>query len=280
MLDSRRESHERMKPGGQRAPTAHRDTFVRDRLPSPELWPDLPGLEALGYPERLNAAEVLLDSWVAKGSGDRVGIRFDGGHWTYRELMERANRIANVLVKQLELQPGNRVLLRGPNTPMMVACWFAVLKAGGVCVATMPLLRAREIGAIVDTAAISLALCDARVHADLVRARDEFGGLERIVLFQTEDTDGLEAMMSMASPTFDNVQTAADDPALVAFTSGTTGKPKGTVHFHRDILAVCDTYGRHVLRLTPNDLCCGSPPLAFTFGLGGLVLFPMRVGAA
>ncbi len=259
---------------------AHWDTFVRERLPARELWPELPGLEALGYPARLNAAEALLDSWVATGAGDRVALRFDGGQWTYRQLMERANRIANVLVSRLDLRPGNRVLLRGPNTPMMVACWFAVLKAGGICVATMPLLRAREIGAIVDTAAISLALCDVRVHADCLRARDEFGGIDRIVLFQTEDPDGLEAMMSQASPAFDNVQTASDDPALIAFTSGTTGKPKGTVHFHRDILAICDTYGRHVLRLTPDDVCCGSPPLAFTFGLGGLVLFPMRVGAS
>jgi 2-aminobenzoate-CoA ligase len=272
----------RLVSGGppQGAPTAHRDTFARDRLPPPELWPALPGIEALGYPARLNAAEPLLDGWVAAGQGDRTALLFDGGRWTYRELMERSNRIANVLVHDLGLQPGNRVLLRGANTPMLVAAWFAVLKAGGICVATMPLLRSREIGAIADVAAISLALCDARVAEDCGRARDEFGGLERIVEFHSEDSDGLESRMDRASPTFAPVATAADDVALIAFTSGTTGRPKGTVHFHRDLLAICDTYARHILCLTPEDVCCGSPPLAFTFGLGGLVLFPLRVGAA
>jgi 2-aminobenzoate-CoA ligase len=263
-----------------RAPSAHRDTFAIDRLPPAELWPELPGIEQLGYPARMNAASVLVDDWVRAGQGDRTALLFDGGSWSYRELMERSNRIANVLVSALELQPGNRVLLRGANTPMMVAAWFGVLKAGGICVATMPLLRAREIGAIADVAAISLALCDTRVAEDCRRARDEQGGLQRIVEFHSEDPGGLESLMAGASATFDPVRTAAEDVALIAFTSGTTGRPKGTVHFHRDLLAICDTYGKHVVRLTPADLCCGSPPLAFTFGLGGLVLFPMRVGAA
>jgi 2-aminobenzoate-CoA ligase len=281
MLESRQSTGTRTThPSEERAPSAQTDSYVRDRLPPQSLWPDLPELEALGYPPRLNAAATLLDAWVANGEGDRIALRFDGGKWTYRELMERANRIANVLVHELDVQPGNRVLLRGPNTPMLVASWFAVLKAGAVCVATMPLLRAREIAAIVDTAAISLALCDSRVRADCDRAQAEFGRLERIVPFQSEDSDGLEARMSRASPVFETVATAADDVALIAFTSGTTGKPKGTVHFHRDILAICDTYARHVLRLTPDDICCGSPPIAFTFGLGGLVLFPMRIGAS
>ena len=265
-------------PEGERAPSAHVDTFARDRLPPAELWPDLPGLAALGYPARLNCAAALLDAWVARGEGERTALLFDGGRWSYRELMERSNRIANVLVRDLALQPGGRVLLRGPNSPMMVAAWFAVLKAGGICVATMPLLRSREIGAVAEAAAISLALCDARVADDCIRSRDEFGLPARIVEFHSEDPGGLESLMARASAVFTPVATAADDVALIAFTSGTTGRPKGTIHFHRDVLAICDTYARRVLRLTPDDVCCGSPPLAFTFGLGGLVLFPMRVG--
>jgi 2-aminobenzoate-CoA ligase len=266
--------------GAEQAPSAHVDSFARDRLPPRHLWPAMPGLEALGYPPRLNAAAALLDDRVAAGDGERTALIFPSGRWSYRELMERSNRIASVLVHELELRPGNRVLLRGPNTPMLVAAWFGVLKAGGICVATMPLLRAREIGAVVETAAVSLALCDSRVVEDCARSREECGLPERIVAFQSEDPGGLEARMAAASPAFEPVPTAADDVALIAFTSGTTGRPKGTMHFHRDVLAVCDTYARHVLRLTPDDLCCGSPPLAFTFGLGGLVLFPMRVGAA
>ncbi|MGI8843148.1 MAG: AMP-binding protein [Gemmatimonadaceae bacterium] len=262
------------------APSAHVDTFARDRLPPRALWPAMPGVESLGYPARLNVADTLLDEWVVRGLGDRPALHFAGGRWSYRELRERANRIANVLVDDLGVRPGHRVLLRGPNTPMMIASWFAVLKAGGICVATMPLLRAREIGAIAETAAVALALCDTRVADDCERARDQFGLLERIVHFQSEDADGLEAMMSRKPSTFSSVPTAAEDIALIAFTSGTTGKPKGTLHFHRDLLAICDTYSRYVLRLTPSDITCGSPPVAFTFGLGGLVLFPMRVGAS
>ncbi|HUF30497.1 MAG TPA: AMP-binding protein [Gemmatimonadaceae bacterium] len=270
----------RQTASAPRAPSAHVDTFARDRLPPPELWPAMPGVQALGYGDRLNVADLLLDEWVARGLGDRAALHFPGGRWSFRDLMERSNRIANVLVDELEVRPGHRVLLRGPNTPMMIASWFAVLKAGGICVATMPLLRPREIGAIADAAAVSLALCDARVADDCERARDQFGSFERIVRFQSEDADGLEAMISRKPATFHPVATAADDVALIAFTSGTTGRPKGTLHFHRDLLAICDTYARHVLRLTPDDITCGSPPVAFTFGLGGLVLFPMRVGAS
>ena len=263
-----------------RSVSAHVDTFARDRLPPRSMWPAMPGVESLGYPARINVADVLLDEWVARGQGDCTALHFAGGRWSYRELMERANRIANVLAQDLGMRPGQRVLLRGPNSPMMIASWFAVLKAGGICVATMPLLRAREIGAIAETAAIATALCDARVAEDCERAREQSGWLERIVHFQSEDADGLEAMMSRHPVTFSSVPTAADDIALIAFTSGTTGKPKGTLHFHRDLLAICDTYSRHVLHLTPDDITCGSPPVAFTFGLGGLVLFPMRVGAS
>jgi 2-aminobenzoate-CoA ligase len=266
--------------GAEQAPSAHVDPFARERLPRRDLWPELPGLEALGYPGRLNAAAVLLDDWVAAGHGERTALVFDGGRWSYRDLMERSNRIAGVLVRELELRPGNRVLLRGPNTPMLVAAWYGVLKAGGICVATMPLLRAREIGAVVEAAAIDLALCDARVADDCVRSRRECGGPARIVEFHSDDPGGLESRMARAPAVFDPVRTASDDVALIAFTSGTTGRPKGTVHFHRDLLAICDTYARQVLRLTPDDVCCGSPPIAFTFGLGGLVLFPMRIGAA
>jgi 2-aminobenzoate-CoA ligase len=271
-------------------PTAHLDTFVLDHLPPRDLWPDLrfDGVpELASYPERVNCAVELLDRNVAAGGGDRIAFHFPGGAWTYAELLERANRIARVLVEDLGVVPGGRVLLRGPNNAMMAACWFAVLKAGGVVVCTMPLLRPREIAYTADKAHITLALTDTRFAADceegMRRTREgaERAGV-RIIHFGTDGSDArsLEAMMAGKPSTFANCDTAADDPALVAFTSGTTGLGKGTVHFHRDVLAVCDCWPRHVLRPTPDDVFCGSPPFAFTFGLGALVLFPMRIGAS
>ncbi|HEV3050344.1 MAG TPA: benzoate-CoA ligase family protein [Longimicrobium sp.] len=264
-------------------PTAHVDTFARDHLPPPELLPviDLSGLPGeLDYPPRLNCAVELLDRMAEAGHADRTAFVWDGGRWTYRDVVERSNRIAAVLRDQLGLVPGNRVLLRGFNSPMMAACWFGVLKAGGIVVATMPLLRPRELATVAEKAQIRIALTDHRLAAELDEARGMAPVLERIVAWGTEDEGGLDAMMAAAPAEFEAVDTAADDVALIAFTSGTTGEPKGALHFHRDILAVCDTFGRHVLQPSPDDLFCGSPPLAFTFGLGGLVLFPMRVGAA
>jgi 2-aminobenzoate-CoA ligase len=261
-------------------------------LPPPELQPhvDWSGVPELAYPARLNAAGPLLDDWIGKSRGDRPALRYFSGDWSYRRLFETANRIANVLVHDLGLVPGGRVLLRGANQPMLVACWFAVLKAGGVAVTTMPLLRAREISDIVDQARITLAITDARVAADLEAAMAGREGA-RVVQFGSDESRRrdagaqapaciLEALMAGRPESFTTVATAADDPAIIAFTSGTTGRSKGTVHTHRDLLAVTDTYGRYVLKPDADDIFIGSPPIAFTYALGGLVLFPMRFGAS
>jgi 2-aminobenzoate-CoA ligase len=265
-------------PNAPAGTSAHVDRFCRDQLPPAELWPqlsfDLPELE---YPPQLNCATELLDRTVERGSGDRTAFLFPGGRWTYRDLLEMSNRIAHVLVEDLGVVPGNRVLLRGPNTPMMVACWFGIVKAGAVVVCTMPLLRVRELTYIAEKAEISLALCDTRFAAECESA---FSNRGRTVHFATNDVGSLEAMMVGKPATFTNRDTAADDTVLIAFTSGTTGNAKGTMHFHRDVMAICDCFPKSVAKMTPDDICCGSPPFAFTFGLGALVLFPMRVGAA
>jgi 2-aminobenzoate-CoA ligase len=263
--------------------SAHLDTFARDHLPPPELWPvlDYTGLPELAYPPRLNCAAELLDRRVESGHGDRTAILAPGTRWSYRELLETADRIAGVLQGDLGLVPGNRVLLRGPNNPMMAACWLAVLKAGGICVATMPLLRQRELAYVAQRAQARFALVDARLAGDLEAAAASTPTLERVVRFGSPDEAGsLEGLMRGRPAAFSNVDTAADDVALIAFTSGTTGQPKGAMHTHRDVLAASDCFPAHVLRPTPDDVFCGSPPLAFTFGLGGLLLFPLRTGAA
>ncbi|HKG92379.1 MAG TPA: AMP-binding protein [Gemmatimonadaceae bacterium] len=275
-------------------PTGYVDTFARDMLPPRELWPEmrydaLPELAA--YPARMNCAAELLDRVVESGRGERTVFHFPGGRWSYRHLLETANRIAHVLVDDLGLVTGGRVLLRGPNNPMMAACWFAVLKAGGVVVCTMPLLRTRELTFIADKARVSLALTDVRIAADCeqaMRAASDGSPREgaRVVTFGDGSPRGgapdgtLEALMRGKPAAFGNRDTAADDVALIAFTSGTTGQGKGTIHFHRDVLAICDCFPPHVLRAHEDDVFCGSPPFAFTFGLGGIVLFPMRVGAS
>lgn len=271
--------------------TGHVDTFCADRLPPRELWPvrDWTGIPELAYPERLNAAARLLDRMVESGNGDRPVFRFPDGTWTYRELMETANRIAHVLVDDFGLVPGNRVLLRAPNNPMLAACWFAVLKAGGVVVCTMPLLREREIRYLADKAEIKLALTDTRIAAeceDGFRTRKDGSarGGARVVHFTNGVGEGaqpesLESLMRDKPVTFENCDTAAEDIAIIAFTSGTTGEGKGTMHSHRDIMAITDCFPRYVLKPSADDLFCGSPPLAFTYALGGLLLFPMRFGA-
>ena len=268
-------------------PTGHVDTFCRDNLPPRELWPvmDFGTLPELDYPSRLNCATELLDRMVEAGHGDRTVFIFPGGRWTYRDLLEMSNRIAHVLVDDLGVVPGNRVLLRGPNNPMMVACWFAIVKAGAVVVCTMPLLRVRELSYIADKARISLALTDERFAAECEQAMQTTASGEpregaRTVRFSSNAPGSLEAMMVGKPTTFANRDTAADDTVLIAFTSGTTGKAKGTMHFHRDVMAICDCFPKSTAKLSPDDVCCGSPPFAFTFGLGALVLFPMRVGAA
>ena len=263
------------------ADTAHVDTFARDNLPPEDQWPAfLFTRPEFQYPERLNCAAAFLDRWVDEGRGDEPCLISPAETLTYRALQERVNRICNVLVHKLGFVPGNRVLLRSANNPMMVAAYLAVLKAGGVVVATMPLLRAKEIAYPLKKAKITIALCDHRLAEEMERARTMAPDLQHVVYWGSGKPDGLEALIAEASPDFTAVDTAADDVCLIGFTSGTTGEPKGTMHFHRDMLAICDGYARNVLRPEASDRFIGSPPLAFTFGLGGIVLFPMRVGAS
>ncbi|MDP1532112.1 MAG: AMP-binding protein, partial [Rubrivivax sp.] len=261
-------------------PSAHLDTFTIDRLPAPadmpELLFDLPSLQ---FPPRLNCASELLDRWVERGQGGRLCIQGHDRRWTYAELQAHANRIARVLVDELGLVPGNRVLLRGANSPWLAACWFGVVKAGGVAVGSMPMLRARELRGLIAKAEISHALCDARLADELAAAAADSPALKHMLHFNGGGAAGsLEARAASKPAAFTNVDTAATDPVLIAFTSGTTGVPKGTVHFHRDLMAACACWPQHVLRATADDVFIGSPPLAFTFGLGGLLLFPLAVG--
>jgi 2-aminobenzoate-CoA ligase len=271
-----------MRAGGTpgQSHSAFIDRFALDRLPPRATWPELISeLPELSYPVRLNAAKILLDDRVAAGDGARRCLLDDHTAWSYAELRDRVDRIAQVLRGE-GVVPGNRVLLRAPNNPMLVAQWFAVLKLGAIVVTTMPLLRPRELVQVIAKGRIGHAICDARLEADLRTAQAQAPVLRHILIAHSDAADGLEARMAAAPGHLEAVDTAADDLALIAFTSGTTGEPKGCMHFHRDILAITDTFSRHVLRPSPDDLFCGSPPLAFTFGLGGLVIFPLRVGAA
>jgi 2-aminobenzoate-CoA ligase len=259
------------------SPSAHEDTFCRDNLPPLRQWPLL-DLGSLDYGERLNCATELLDATTDRLGPDRPCLRSpDGTVWTYGELRAYANRIAAVLVDDLGLVPGNRVLLRGYNDPWLVACWFGVLKAGGVAVTTMPLLRAGEIATMAEMCRPAVALCDHRLLEDLQRAAVP---ALTTVAFGGDGPDDLCVRAAAKPAEFHDVDTAADDVALLAFTSGTTGRPKATMHFHRDVLAIADTFSAHVLRPEPDDVFTGSPPIGFTFGLGALVVFPLRAGAS
>jgi 2-aminobenzoate-CoA ligase len=255
------------------------DTFANDNLPPREEWPDLVfDLPELRYPERLNAAKALLDDMTKGESANSPCVHGEHGVWSYRDLLEKANRIARVLTEDMGLVSGNRVLLRAPNTPMLIASWFGVLKAGGIVVATMPLLRAGELATIIEKAQISHALTDARLVEELETARQDAPVLSNVMTFGPGGE--LEERMEAKPPEFETVETAAEDVALIAPTSGTTGEPKGCMHFHRDILAVCDTFARYLLDPQPDEIFTCTAPLAFTFGLGGLILFPMRFGAS
>ena len=220
---------------------------------------------------------MLIDDAVAEGHGERIALYSEKEHWTYAQLLERANRIANVLVNHLGVVPGNRVLLRGPNNPMLVASWLAVMKAGAIAVTTMPLLRAQELCVIAERAQIDHAICDARLVGELEQAAALGGKLAHIVRYGDSE---LEVLMSQQSAAFDNVDTARDDVCLLAFTSGTTGIPKATMHFHRDVLAMREVVAGHLLETAPDDIYVGSPPLGFTFGLGALLVFPLGKRAA
>lgn len=256
--------------------TGHVDTFSRDRLPPRDQWPVFVGLDDLGYPDRLNAAVELLDRTVERLGPDRPAIRGEGPAFTYRELQVQVNRAANVL-EALGVQAGNRVLLRGPNNPWLAVAWLAVLRVGGVVVTTMPLLRAGELEKVVDIAEVQFALVDHRFTEEW-ELLTTFAG--RTVVYGGDSSDDLLARMQSAGDEHQACDTAADDVALLAFTSGTTGKPKSTMHFHRDILVIADTFSAHIVKPTPDDVFAGSPPFAFTFGLGGLLIFPLRVGAS
>ena len=269
-------------PGG---PSAHIDTFAADNLPPKEQWPEfdfdsLPILQS--YPDRMNAGVELLDHMCDTGHGDSPVLHYEDITWTYAELRDIADRIAKVLVEDHGLVPGNRVLLRAANNPMLVACWCAVLKAGGICVTTMQLLRARELVYIVEKAEIRHVLCDQSLAEAMEETRQRKPELAEILYFTaTGNGDAsLDAAIAEKTAGFANCDTAADDTALIAFTSGTTGTPKATMHFHRDVIAMCDCFPRSFNMSEPHDIFTGTPPLAFTFGLGGLTCFPMRFGAS
>ncbi|WP_405487851.1 AMP-binding protein [Streptomyces sp. NBC_00096] len=260
-------------------PSAHRDTFARDHLPPAHAWPqllfELPGL---AYPDRLNCGVELLDATIDRLGPARPAFRgADGTVWTYGELHARVDRLAHVLTADLGVVPGNRVLLRGPTGPWLAACWLAVMKAGAVAVTVLAQQRAQELATVCSMARVSHALCHAEVVDDLVKA--QVPGL-RITAYGGGAPDDLLRLAEAHPEPFPAVETSADDVALIAFTSGTTGRPKGCMHFHRDLLAVADTFSREVLRPRPEDVFAGSPPLGFTFGLGGLVVFPLRAGAS
>jgi 2-aminobenzoate-CoA ligase len=271
-------------PGG--IPSAHADPFIGTQLPPRELWPhfDYSAPHLRGYPDRLNASVALLDAAIDAGAGDKPAFFYEDVTWSYRHLFDRVQRIARVLVEQFSVIPGTRVLLRSPNTPMVAACWLAVARVGGVIVNTMPLLRSRELSFILDKAQVRLALCEIGVAEDLAAAAAQSPVLERVSYF-TATCDGSRADADLdhrvaATPTgAGSVATAADDVALVSFTSGTTGNPKGAAHFHRDLLAVTDCWPR-VYTVGRNEVVVGSPTLAFTYGLAASLLYPLRYHAS
>ncbi len=255
--------------------SGHVDTFCRDHLPPHDQWPELIfELDDVQYPPRLNCVTELLDRTIDVHGGDRVCLLTPSGEtWTYAQVRAQVDRVARVLVQRHGIVAGNRILLRGPNNPWVVICWLATLRVGAVAVTTMPLLRASELTTIAGIARIDLAIYDDRFGDELDRA--DLGNAAKVGYAELEAAAGNES-----DDPFPSADTAADDVALLAFTSGTTGRPKATMHFHRDVLAIADTVGKHVFRIVADDVVTGTPPLAFTFGLGGLLVFPMRVGAS
>lgn len=262
-------------------PSGHIDTFTRDRLPAAADWPEML-MERFQYPDYINAAVELTDRMVEKGFGDHTALIGNGRMRTYKELSDWTNRIAHVLVEDYGVKPGNRVLIRSANNPAMVACWLAATKAGAVVVNTMPMLRAGELAQIVDRGEISLALCDTRLMEEMVACAKHSKYLRAVVGFDgTANHDAELDRLALSKPVrFNAPPVGRDDVALIGFTSGTTGEPKGAMAFHRDLLIIADGYAKEVLGVTPEDVFVGSPPLAFTFGLGGLAVFPLRFGAA
>jgi 2-aminobenzoate-CoA ligase len=271
-----------MPPAAARlSPSAHVDTFTRDHLPPAHLWPVIEfTTQELAYPDRLNAAAGLVDAHADSPAAGRPALRAPGGEtWTYAELRARANQVAQVLTEDLGLVPGQRVMLRSPNNPWTVAAWLGVLKAGGVVVTTMAALRARELGPIAERTKPFVSLVDHRFAADACTVRDTVLPSMTVITYGGDTPDDLTVRAAAKSGEFSNAATAADDVALLAPTSGSTGTPKITMHFHRDILSIDNTFGRHTLTLAPDDVVACTAPLAFTFGLGMLVVFALRAGA-
>ncbi len=261
--------------------TAHVDTFARDNLPPRDQWPEMIfEIPEVQYPERINCGAELLDKHVQKGWGNRPVIHNYTGVISYAEMLKQVNQIAQVLTEDMGLVPGNRVLLRGANSAIMAICWFAVVKAGLIAVTTMAMLREKELVDVMEKAQVNAALCDKALDTELLAAQERCPSLKQIMYFNDASSDGLEARAGGKSGEFEAIDTAADDVVLIAFTSGTTGKPKGTMHFHRDVLTICDCFPKSIVQMTPDDISIGTPPLAFTFGLGGILLFPMRVGGS
>ncbi|SNT68647.1 AMP-binding protein [Paracoccus seriniphilus] len=265
----------------QLGPSGHIDSFTRDHLPPVQEWPEM-DLTGFDYPEWLNVGVELTDRMVERGLGDRIALVGNGRARTYKELSDWTNRLAHALVEDYGIRPGNRILIRSANNPAMVACWLAATKAGAVVVNSMPMLRVKELAQIVDKAEITHALCDSRLMDELVTTAKESAHLKTVVSFDgTANHDAeLDRAALTKSVTFQAARTGRDDVALLGFTSGSTGMPKATMHFHRDLLIIADGYAKEVLGVTPDDIFVGSPPLAFTFGLGGLAVFPLRFGAS
>ena len=262
------------------SPSAHIDTFARDNLPPVDQWPEF-NLDLFDYPDHLNAAFELTDKMVSAGFGDNTALIGNGRRRTYKELTDWSNRLAHALVEDLGVKPGNRVLIRSANNPAMVACWLAATKVGAVVVNTMPLLRAAELRKYIEMAKIDFALCDSRLSEEMRACEEDFPKLMVKEFDGTSNHNAELDQLALEKPVqFHSVKTGRDDVALLSFTSGSTGEPKATMHFHRDLMIVADGYAKEVLNVSDTDVFVGSPPLAFTFGLGGLAIFPLRFGAA
>ncbi len=261
-------------------PTAHIDTFSRENLPKQSRQPNFL-LDEYNYPDYLNASEELTDVMVEKGFGDHTALIGNGRRRTYKELTDWTNRLANALVENYGVKPGNRVLIRSSNNPAMVACWLAATKVGAVVVNTMPMLRSGELDKIINKAKISHALCDNRLLPELNKSFKTNKYLKYLIPFDgtANHSSELDEAALEKSVKFESIKTGRDDVALLGFTSGTTGEPKATMHFHRDLMIIADGYAKEVLQVNDKDIFVGSPPLAFTFGLGGLAIFPLRFGA-